>query len=92
MREEFEKWCTNQCNYTLSKTADGNYRSMRTNLAFKVWTASRAAIEIEFPLGAVKNDERLKVETSVEGAFNYCYHLCWQAITSHGIRIKGKTE
>ena len=85
MREEFEKWCTNQCNYTLSKTAGGTYRSMRTNLAFKVWTASRAAIEIELP-------DKLIEEDYYDGGYNCAIKYCSQAITSHGIRIKGKTE
>lgn len=56
------------------------------------WKASRAAIEIELPELAVDHDERLRVETSVEGAFNLGVIRSRQAITSHGIRIKGKTE
>ncbi|RJT47213.1 hypothetical protein [Rahnella woolbedingensis] len=58
----------------------------------KSWQASRAAIEIELPELAVDHDERLMVETSVEGAFNLGVIRSRQAITSHGIRIKGKTD
>lgn len=55
---------------------------LRLNFAegwgFRVWLASRAAIEIEVP--PPRCDDLMLSEEVVE------------AITSHGIRIKGKTE
>lgn len=41
MREAFEKWCINQCNYSLAY-ADGTklYLSNRTRMAWKVWQAA----------------------------------------------------
>ncbi len=95
----FEKWCTNQCNYTLSKTADGNYRSMRTNLAFKVWTASRAAIEIDispenFEALVTTCQHLIEREGYSEHSANLrlIAKLALPMLTSHGIRIKGKTS
>lgn len=60
---------------------------LRLNVAagwgFKIWLASRAAIEIELP-----NPEEYLCNGSAEAAL---IDVC-SAITSHGIRIKGKTE
>ncbi|WP_459176951.1 hypothetical protein [Ewingella americana] len=62
---------------------------LRLNFAegwgFRVWLASRAAIEIELP-------DKLIEEDYYDGGYNCAIKYCSQAITSHGIRIKGKTE
>ena len=50
-----------------------------------IWQASRAAIEIELP-------DKLIEEDYYDGGYNCAIKYCSQAITSHGIRIKGKTE
>ena len=81
----FEKWW-------MEPKQDEIRLSIHKSLGYSVWQASRAAIEIELPELAVDRDERLRVETSVEGAFNLGVVRSRQAITSHGIRIKGKTE
>lgn len=52
-------------------------------MAFSAWQASRAAIEIELP-GQENYDDPLSAHLAIKD--------CAEAITSHGIRIKGKTE
>gem|GEM_PF-6479615 len=47
------------------------------------WTASRAAIEIDLP-GQENYDDPLSAHLAIKD--------CAEVITSHGIRIKGKTE
>ena len=82
MREEFEKWfdenmyLAGQCFCTESEK-----RRM-----LKAWTASRAAIEIELPDGDMHMtySGHTKMMLPNLGVI--------KAITSHGIRIKGKTE
>ena len=49
---------------------------------WEAWAASRAAIEIELPRGT--SDEI--------GGYSIDLHTTENAITSHEIRIKGKTE
>ncbi|QHJ81645.1 MAG: hypothetical protein [Bacteriophage sp.] len=51
-------------------------------VAQQAWTASRAAIEIELPRGT----------TDEIGGYDIDLHTTEKVITSHGIRIKGKTE
>ena len=55
------------------------------HIAEYFWKASRAAIEIELP-------DKLIEEDYYDGGYNCAIKYCSQAITSHGIRIKGKTE
>lgn len=50
------------------------------------WTASRAAIEIELPEGTGWASD------PYNHGRNNGINQCAKAITSHGIRIKGKTE
>lgn len=50
---------------------------------WEAWLASRAAIEIELP-GQENYDDPLSAHLAIKD--------CAEAITSHGIRIKGKTE
>jgi len=90
----FEKWCDSNFPYKKDRFQlfRGEYNSQFTRQLWQAWEASRAAIEIELPELAVDHDERLMVETSVEGAFNLGVIRSRQAITSHGIRIKGKAE
>ncbi len=82
-REAFEAWCMNQCNYDTSKRdRTGSYRSIRTTLAFKVWMASRQAIEVELsePYDDGHGNEWLPKDSTIK------------AITSLGIRVKGNEE
>lgn len=92
---EFEKWCSEK-GYSTEQFHYGNwagkYKLESVRNKWEGWKESRAAIEIELPELAVDHDERLMVETSVEGAFNLGVIRSRQAITSHGIRIKRKTE
>lgn len=52
-------------------------------IAFSAWQSSRAAIEIELP-GQENYDDPLSAHLAIKD--------CAETITSHGIRIKGKTE
>ncbi len=61
----------------------GFYKSKITRDCWDAWTASRAAIEIELP-GQENYDDPLSAHLAIKD--------CAEAITSHGIRIKGKTE
>ena len=54
-------------------------------LAFSAWQASRSAIEIELP-------EHCNGRTPDAVGYDDAIDDCIEAITSHGIRIKGKTE
>lgn len=78
----FEKWCINQCNYTLTKGTARNYLSLRTRMAYIVWQASRAEIEIELPYNDLISD-------ATDEQWDKAVDACSEAITSHGIRIKG---
>ena len=51
-REQFEKWAINQCIYDLaySDATKQSYRSMKTKAAWKIWQASRQALEIALPV------------------------------------------
>lgn len=71
---------------------------LRLNLAegwgFRVWLASRAAIEIELPELQVIPEEESDIPDFSDWpmGFNEGVKSSIKAITSHGIRIKGKTE
>lgn len=86
MREEFEKWfdenmyLAGQCFCTESEK-----RRM-----LKAWTASRAAIEIEREPEHEWMGEYPSHDSFLDGYANG-WNDCVDAITSHGIRIKGKT-
>ena len=86
----FEKWFTPKFESMMRNGLGITAIKRRRELYWEAYQASRAAIEIELPELAVDHDERLMVETSVEGAFNLGVIRSRQAITSHGIRIKGK--
>lgn len=62
---------------------------IRLNVAdgwgFKLWQASRAAIEIELPV-------HCNGISSEAAAYDDALDECIEAITSHGIRIKVKTS
>lgn len=62
-----------------------SYLHPHVDIAWKAWTASRAAIEIELP-------DKLVAEDYWDSGYNCAVGHCTVAITSHGIRIKGKTE
>ncbi|WP_447867995.1 hypothetical protein [Rahnella bonaserana] len=70
----FEKWW-------MEPKQDEIRLSIHKSLGYRVWQASRAAIEINLP------PEHYRV---TDKAF-YSKEVI-EAITSHGIRIKGKTE
>lgn len=69
---------------------------IRLNVAegwgFKLWTASRAAIEIELPEEKPYKHNSYPEARAQDDGFNDALSECSTIITSHGIRIKGKTE
>lgn len=71
-----------------AKNGDEEYMEWDVRLAWKMWQASREAIEIKLPLGATKDDERLRHETSHEGSFNLCLYWAQNAIYAAGIKVK----
>lgn len=83
-RKAFESWFKN---YTGCPHDQPGIEHI-SDLYFMVWAASRAAIEIELPLGATKDDKRLECETSYEGSFNLCLYHVTNAIRSAGIKVK----
>lgn len=83
MREEFEKWLISTGEYAESQ--NGIYLSPIANISWDAWQASRAAIEIDLPYNDVISDQ-------TDEQWDKAVDACSEAITSHGIRIKGKTE
>ena len=81
----FEKWCDSNFPYKKGRFQlfRGEYNSQFTRQLWQAWEASRETIEIELPepLGDDYGHEIFYLIPEVE-----------KAITSHGIRIKGKTE
>lgn len=57
-RKEFEDWAINQCAYDMaySDATKRTYRSMKTKAAWKVWQASRTAIELEIDWPEANDD------------------------------------
>lgn len=95
-RKAFEQWYllswghTEDNHETLFEIGpdDGLYYRLGVRLAYNAWQASRAAIEIELPSGATKDDKRLECETSHEGSFNLCLYHASNAIRAAGIKVK----
>lgn len=98
-RKAFEQWW--EVNYHNGNPPRFGWEAWREGDGYKVdddeseldgmwqaWQASRAAIEIELPAGATKNDERLRHETSHEGSFNLCLYWAQNAIYAAGIKVK----
>lgn len=96
-REAFEKFITDEAikrNYQFmdnlfSKFGD-DYSVTWVDMAWMGWTASRAAIEIDLP----EEMREVVADTLIHGRVmaNDMLRDCTKAITSHGIRIKGKSE
>ena len=92
-REAFEKFITDEAikrNYQFmdnlfSKFGD-DYSVTWVDMAWMGWKASREAIEIELPEGTGWASD------PYNHGRNNGINQCAKAITSHGIRIKGKTE
>lgn len=82
----FEKWCSEK-GYSTEQFHYGNwagkYKLESVRNKWEGWKESRAAIEIELP-----NQENYHCSGSAEAVLIDVS----SAITSHGIRIKGKTE
>lgn len=60
--------------------------------AFIIWTASRAAIEIELPTEKTYRRDSGPILRAQNCGYNDAVADCESIIASHGIRIKGKTE
>ncbi|MEN4908957.1 hypothetical protein [Rahnella bonaserana] len=82
-REAFEAWFEREGHEELCGSS--NVGAMIKHIAKSSWTASRAAIEIDLPYNDVISDE-------TDEQWDKAVDACSKAITSHGIRIKGKTE
>ena len=91
MKAAFEKFvinhdpsghCTNLLAMNESQT---NYLHPHVDIAWSAWQASRDAIEIELP-------EPFDLHCDPSPEMVYDADDTNDAITSHGIRIKGKTE
>lgn len=97
----FEKWLTDGLDENgltafmlIQKRADGSYQQHYVNGKWEAWTASRSAIEIDLPqrqsLCASGYGDGYFVPSSTGEGLEYDEVV--EAITSHGIRINGKTE
>lgn len=84
----FEKWWKdrNDGDSRFETSLHGSYVANDIEDAWTIWTASRAAIEIELDGEACHSDEYF-----CDG-YQIATEAAEEAITSHGIRIKGKTE
>lgn len=95
-KAEFEKWCDSNFPYKKDRFQlfRGEYNSQFTRQLWQAWKASRAAIEIEPPELQVIPDEESDIPDFSDWpmGFNEGVKASIEAITSHGIRIKGKTE
>lgn len=93
----FEKWCSEK-GYSTEQFHYGNwagkYKLESVRNKWEGWTASRAAIEIELPqrqsLCASGYGDGYFVPSDAGEGLEYDEVV--EAITTHGIRIKGKTE
>ncbi|CAH0322745.1 hypothetical protein SRABI106_04435 [Rahnella aquatilis] len=92
----FEKWIAEErpklfLDY-MSTTKPPQYADPATERLWQAWTASRAAIEIE--LKQFDDFQLVHYGTTEDYAKGYidAQNNANKAITSHGIRIKGKTE
>ena len=86
-KASFEKWCDSNFPYKKDRFQlfRGEYNSQFTRQLWQAWEASRSAIEIPSSSDSEYwfegTFQRMRYERDVE-----------KVITSHGIRIKGKTE
>ena len=82
----FEKWFDENYGADYANDdANDTGRALKM-MAWQGWQASRAAIEIELPEGTGWASD------PYNHGRNNGINQCAKAITSHGIRIKGKTE
>lgn len=86
----FEKWAVRRYGedaVQLDVDDDGEYTDVYdvsyVTDAWEIWQASSSAIEIDLP-GQENYDDPLSAHLAIKD--------CEKAITSHGIRIKGKTS
>lgn len=89
----FEKWCSEK-GYSTEQFHYGNwacqYKLESVRNKWDGWQASRAAIEIELP--EEFHSESWLGNGCCDDYANTKIAECRKAITSHGIRIKGKRE
>lgn len=102
----FEKWlkdeytwgaeALDQCRWQPFGKGDGYYicneRYDFLHFMFVAWAASRAEIEIELPEEKPYKHNSYPEARAQDDGFNDALSECITIITSHGIRIKGKTE
>lgn len=90
----FEKWFTPKFESMMRNGLGITAIKRRRELYREAWQASRAAIEIEFPELQVIDEEDSMIPEEADWAmgWNEAIEASAKAITSQGIRIKGKTE
>lgn len=88
-REQFEEWVKAETGFDLYRTNfpmtswdNQQYKDHSTNLAWKSWQASRAAIEVELP-------DKVMVEDEFDIGHNWAIDYCADAIRSAGLTVKG---
>jgi hypothetical protein len=86
----FEKWFTPKFESMMRNGLGITAIKRRRELYWEAYQASRAAIEIELP--EEYESESYLGNGCCDDYANTKIAACRKAITSHGIRIKGKTE
>lgn len=88
----FEKWVRRVMYDTDDLHEEfGMYANLNVRIRWEAWQASREAIEIEREPEHEWMGEYPSHDSFLDGYANG-WNDCVDAITSHGIRIKGKTE
>jgi len=91
-REAFEAWVAEEIGHTVEyvkgqrAVSVDRYYNEYIEIPYRAWKASRAAIEIELDADCSHSDEYF-----CDG-YRIATEAAKEAITSHGIRIKGKEE
>lgn len=88
----FEKWAIDN-GFSINFDADNNeYSHASTRNAFRGFIGGRQTIEIELPEEKPYKHNSYPEARAQDDGFNDALSECSAIITSHGIRIKGKTE
>ncbi|EOU9576511.1 hypothetical protein [Cronobacter sakazakii] len=73
----------------LKRDGEG-YKLPSPNDEWRVWQASRAAVEVELPALAVDKDHRLAAEIWPEEGFNLAVTWMRRALKAAGLKVKGE--
>lgn len=86
VREEFEAWARDNAMLLFMKVATGQYSSLKTELAWQAWQASRAALCVELPF--ISTPEKAGPTWIAISAKENYREQCRGAIEAAGVRIK----